>query len=192
MRDEGEGEEKKGMPVELLKNEQELVKELGRRIRDRGDATVTALVLDMGCGTGRLAAYLSEEAGCEVLGIDVMRDKIERARRRWGRGVEFEVQSAESMALKDEAFDFVVSLKVLHEIPRPRIALREAIRVLKNQGRIFIIDWIGGIAATKRHAHASRYFTPQQLETLLSLTGFRDIVIEANKGGELMLAEASK
>ena len=187
-----EEEEKKGMPVELLKNEQELVKELGRRIRDRGDATVTALVLDMGCGTGRLAAYLSEEADCEVLGIDVMRDKIEQARRIRGRGVEFEVQSAEYVALKDETFDFVVSLKVLHEIPRPEIALREAIRVLKNRGRIFIIDWIGGIAATRSHAHASRYFTPQQLEALLSLTGFRDIAIDANKEGELMLAEAIK
>ena len=181
---------KKEMPVELLKNEQELVEKLGRRIRGKGDATVS--VLDMGCGTGRLAAYLREEAGCEVLGIDVMRDKIERARRIRGRGVEFGVQSAEYMGLKDETFDFVVSLKVLHEIPHPEIALREAIRVLKNRGRILIIDWIGGIATTKRHAHASRYFTPQQLKTLFSLTGFKNIVIETNKEGELMLAEAIK
>jgi len=186
---EEEKEEEKEMPVELLKNEQELVKKLGRRIRGRRDATV--LVLDMGCGTGRLAAYLREEAGCEVLGIDVMRDKIERARRIRERGVEFGVQSAEYMGLKDETFDFVVSLKVLHEIPHPD-ALREAIRVLKNRGRILIIDWIGGIAATKRHTHASRYFTPQQLETLLLLTGFKNVVIETNKEGELMLAEAVK
>lgn len=96
------------------------------------------------------------------------------------------------MGLKDETFDFVVSLKVLHEIPHPEIALREAIRVLKNRGRILIIDWIGGIATTKRHAHASRYFTPQQLKTLFSLTGFKNIVIETNKEGELMLAEAIK
>ncbi len=176
--------------LELLKNEQELVKRLGERIGKRSDA----LVLDIGCGTGRLAVYLSEESGCKVLGIDVMREKIEKARGRSEGmgGVEFEVQSAESLGLKDGAVDFVVSLKALHEIPHPEDALKEANRVLKAQGRIFIIDWIGGSARTEGHAHASRYFTPQQLETMLSLTGFKDVTIEENREGELMLVEARR
>ncbi len=173
------------MPVELLDNERELVKKLGMRIvRD-------ARVLDMGCGTGRLGAYLKEERGCAVLGIDVNRAKVEKA-KRGVRGVEFALQSAECMALKDDLFDFVVSLKVLHEVGQPDTALKEAIRVLKPGGRVLIIDWVGGSAGTKGHAHASRYFTPRRLEELLSRTGFEDTVIELKDTGELMLVESSK
>ncbi len=175
----------KRMTVELLDNERELVKKLGIRV-GRG-----ARVLDMGCGTGRLGAYLREERGCDVLGIDTVREKLDKARQR-AAGVEFAAQSAECMSLRSEIFDFVVSLKVLHEIARPAMALKEVFRVLKPWGRVLIIDWVRGSAVTKGHAHASRYFTPQRLEEMLSRTGFEDTVIEMNDAGELMLIESVK
>lgn len=182
--------------MDLLENEVELVKELCERVKigiktEKGKTKIR--VLDIGCGTGKLAIYIREETGCDVTGIDQGRESIEKARMNASSvEVEFEVQSAEGMTFANNSFDFVVSLKALHETANPREALRESRRVLKEGGKIFIIDWIGGVARTRSHAHAKKYFSSERLEEVLSEAGFTGIRIELNKEGELMLVEGEK
>jgi len=182
--------------MRLLENEVELVKELCERIKaekEKIKPKTKIKILDIGCGTGKLAIYLREETGCDVTGIDPGRESIEKARMNTSSvKVEFEVQPAEEMTFANNTFDFVVSLKALHEMAKPVKALGESNRVLKEGGRIFIIDWVGGVARTRSHAHAKKYFTRESLEEVLSETGFTDIRIELNKEGELMLAEGEK
>lgn len=182
--------------MDLLENEVELVKELCERIKTEKEKIkpkTKIRVLDIGCGTGKLAIYLREETGCDVTGIDPGRESIEKARMNASAvEVEFEVQSAEEMTFTNNTFDFVVSLKALHEMANPREALRESRRVLKEGGKIFIIDWVGGVAQTRSHAHAKKYFSSAVLEEVLSETGFTDIRIGLNKEGELMLAEGER
>ena len=182
--------------MDLLENEEELVKELCSRINAK-----KLKVLDVGCGTGKLSRYLSEETGCDVTGIDTAPEKIEKARNNSDKVV-FKVHSAEEMAFANSTFDVVVSLKVLHDIPSPEKALRESNRVLKESGRILIIDWVGvdtqsGVPIKKyftqeSDSHAKKYFTQERLEEMLSEAGFTDIKIELNKEGELMLVDGLK
>ncbi|MHC1600153.1 MAG: class I SAM-dependent methyltransferase, partial [Candidatus Methanospirareceae archaeon] len=80
----------------------------------------------------------------------------------------------------------------LHEIPNPQEALRESKRVLKEGGKLFIIDWIGGVPRTSSHGHAKKYFSPEKLKKALLEAGFVNICIETNKERELMLAEGEK
>jgi ubiquinone/menaquinone biosynthesis C-methylase UbiE len=180
------------LSMELLENEAELVKELCRRISAEKERTRKQLkILDMGCGTGKLALYIREVTGCDVTGIDPDRARIEKAKRSFPSGeVTFVVQSAEEMAFANDTFDFVVSLKALHEIPNPREALRQSKRVLKESGELLIIDWIGGVAQAGSHAHAKKYFKQARLEEALTETGFSNVRVEV--GGELMLAAAEK
>jgi len=179
--------------MELLENEVELVREVCKRIKleEQLKPKTGLKILDMGCGTGKFAIYLREETGCEVIGIDPVREKIEKARRR-SSSVTFEVQSAEELVFPNHTFDIVVSLKVLHEIPDYMKALKESNRVLKGGGKIFIIDWVAGAARTGNHAHALRYFSPERLQEALSEAGFGAIRIVTNKAGELMLGEGMK
>jgi ubiquinone/menaquinone biosynthesis C-methylase UbiE len=180
--------------MELLENEVELVKELCERIKaekEKIKSKTKLKILDIGCGTGKLAIYLREATGCDVTGIDPGRESIEKVRLR-SSSVTFEVQSAEEMGFTSNSFDFVVSLKALHEMANPEEALRESRRVLKEGGKILVIDWVGGVARTRSHAHAKKYFTRERLEEVLSETGFTDIRIEHNKEGELMLVEGEK
>ena len=44
-------------------------------------------VLDVGCGTGRLAAALAERFACKVWGVDVSAEMLAVARERLPRGV---------------------------------------------------------------------------------------------------------
>ena len=184
--------------MDLLENEEELVKELCTRINAK-----KLKVLDVGCGTGKLSIYLNGKTGCDVTGIDKAPEKIEKARKNSDKVV-FKVYSAEEMAFANSTFDVVVSLKVLHDMPNPVKALRESNRVLKESGRILIIDWVGvgiptqvGVPMTKyftqeSNAHAKKYFTQERIEEMLSEAGFTDIKIVLNKEGELMLADGLK
>ncbi len=176
--------------MSLLENEVELVEKLCERIKtEEGKEKV----LDIGCGTGKLSIYLSEKTGCDATGIDMEQEKIEKARKNSPSGkVEFEVQSAEKMAFANDTFDAIVSLKALHEMANPKEVLKESNRVLKSQGRILLIDWVGGAAKTKGHAHAHKYFTRERLEEVLLETGFVNVRVELNKEGELMLVEGRK
>ncbi len=178
--------------MDLLENEVELVEKLCKRIKTKEERGKIR-VLDIGCGTGKLSIYLSEKIECDVRGIDMVEKNIEKARKNAASGkVKFEVQSAEKMTFTNDTFDVVVSLKALHEMTNPEEALRESNRVLREGGKIFIIDWVGGVAQTKSHAHAHKYFTRERLEKVLSEMGFADIGIELNKRGELMLVEGIK
>ncbi|MHC1610647.1 MAG: class I SAM-dependent methyltransferase [Candidatus Methanospirareceae archaeon] len=181
--------------MELLANEVELVTKLCERIKREREKIKpkgrSLKILDIGCGTGRLAVYLSRETGCAVTGIDPVRTKVEKARMK-SPSLRFEVQSAEEMTFPNNTFDFAVSLKALHEIPDPKRALKEARRVLKEAGRIFIIDWIGGVPQTSGHAHAKKYFTPERLKEALLEAGFVNISIETDKERGLMLGDGEK
>ena len=177
--------------MDLLENEIELVNTLCVRLKREVARDRRLKILDIGCGTGKLAIYIKEETNSEVTGVDPMQEQIEKAKQK-ARSAEvaFDVQSAEELNYVDGTFDVVVSLKALHEMDNPDAALRESLRVLREGGRIYIIDWIGGAAGTASHGHASKYFTIEGLEEKLSKTGFVRIEIEAKN--ELMLAEGTK
>lgn len=80
-------------------------------------------VLDVGCGTGRLAFALAGK--CErVLGIDLSQRNIERAKRNLAghphTNISFEHRSvAEIVSDGTMHFDYAVLTYVLHEVPEP-------------------------------------------------------------------------
>lgn len=182
----------------LLENEVELVTELCTRLRalaeqskQRGATPFT--VLELGCGTGKLALHLHELLPEAVMvGIDPDRSKVAKAQQQTSAAISFLVQSAEQLAVRSQAFGAVVSLKALHEFTRPQAALKEAYRVLRIDGRIYLIDWIRGVPATVGHRHAPNYFSPERLTDLLATIGFTGVTITADREAGLMLAEAAK
>ena len=48
------------------------------------DRTAIALVLDLGCGTGRFAELLAAELDARVIGLDPSKTMIDQARRKPG------------------------------------------------------------------------------------------------------------
>ena len=93
-----------------------------------------APVLDFGCGSGDLSAFLSD-AGYEVHGVDQAGGMIKRARTRFaGPLVEFsEVQNAQ-LPFFDGQFAACVSSSVLEYVAPLGAYLRELRRVVKKGG----------------------------------------------------------
>ena len=104
-------------------------------------------VLDVGCGTGtNLDIY--HAAGCRVFGIDVSAAMLAEAGKKLGDRAELRLGSASDMCYADDSFDLVVGMLTLHEM-RPEIrsqAMNEMARVVKNEGRILLVDYHPGPA----------------------------------------------
>jgi SAM-dependent methyltransferase len=110
----------------------------GKRIAERLGLTDGLRVLDVGCGTGRLAHWLAERVGATgvVAGIDPLQERIDIARSRGG-AARFEVGQAEDLgAFEDASFDMVCMSSVLHWVDDKAKALAEARRVLRPGGRL--------------------------------------------------------
>ena len=89
-------------------------------------------VLDVGCGTGEMAAKLMR-LGYEVCGVDLAEPMIRHARDRYGPD-RFRVGDIEHIPFRDNTFDAVVCLGVIEYLATDEQALREIWRVLKPGG----------------------------------------------------------
>jgi phosphatidylethanolamine/phosphatidyl-N-methylethanolamine N-methyltransferase len=116
---------------------------------DRITAVITGLniqpgakVLEVGIGTGlSLAAYPSH---CDVTGIDLALDMLERARQKarengW-RHFQLLKMDALNLEFPDNSFDYVTSFHVVSVVPNPVRMMQEIHRVCRPGGTVVIIN----------------------------------------------------
>jgi len=95
-------------------------------------------VLDVGCGTGRLGAYVAELVAPTgaVTGVDPLPLRVELAGRK-NQLFSTRLGRAEDLSIfEDGVFEVVYLNSVFHWIEDKAVALREARRVLKPLGRL--------------------------------------------------------
>ena len=105
-------------------------------------------VLDIGCGTGADAVALARRVGPRgrVVGIDLSHALVALAQTRAGRlglPISFRQADINELPFADDSFSRTRIDRVLHFLPDPGRALREAIRVTARGGRIVVTepDW---------------------------------------------------
>jgi demethylmenaquinone methyltransferase/2-methoxy-6-polyprenyl-1,4-benzoquinol methylase len=99
-------------------------------------------VLDVGCGTGsHLADY--QDAGCWLFGIDLSSAMLQVARTKLAGQAALQRGDAARMPYADGVFDLAQVVFVFHEMPPPARALLlgEIARVLREDGRLLVIDY---------------------------------------------------
>jgi phosphatidylethanolamine/phosphatidyl-N-methylethanolamine N-methyltransferase len=101
-----------------------------------------ARVLELGVGTGlSLEAYPQH---CQVTGIDLAPEMLERAQDRVNRNgwrhVTLQQGDAQNLAFADDAFDYVMAFHVVSVVPDPQRMMAEAQRVCRPGGLLTIIN----------------------------------------------------
>ena len=113
------------------------------------------VVLDAGCGTGRLAVGIAaRRPDLTVQGVDLEAGMVDAARRRAERGdasdrVEFTVADLAGLPLSGDSVDLIVSTASLHHWTDVDAVIASLCRVLRPGGRMWIYDmrWVkdGGV-----------------------------------------------
>jgi SAM-dependent methyltransferase len=94
-------------------------------------------VLDVGCGNGALTFPIAA-LGCEVVGVDVDRDSIERCSERNRFSNARFVHTDGTLATLDGVFDLIVCSEVLEHLVEPRPLLAAMCGKLAPAGLVFI------------------------------------------------------
>jgi methionine biosynthesis protein MetW len=95
-----------------------------------------ARVLDLGCGSGELLAYLAAQRGCSGYGVEIADDNVLACTRRGVNVIQLNLEEGLAM-FEDQSFDVVLQLDTMQHLRNTEKMLRETARV----GRIGIVSF---------------------------------------------------
>jgi len=120
----------------------ELEQQVVRFVAPAGDERA----LDSGTGAGALAFALAPHVR-EVVAVDLVPELLEQGRKR-GAGfpnVTFVEGDATKLPFELGSFDLAASLRTLHHIARPELAVAQLTRVTRQRGRVLVVDQISPV-----------------------------------------------
>ena len=137
-----------------------------------------SVVLDVGCGTGALLKKLAGK--CEIVGygIDMEENMITEAKKKSPR-LSFQIASCDKIPFGNNAFDVVIACMAYHHFSNKDGFAREAARILKLGGILYIADprfpWLvrkamNGFFRLIRVVGA--FYSPQEIEARFVDSGF--------------------
>ena len=117
-----------------------LCQELRAHFPERDHDTIR--VLDIGCGPGFFSIVLAEQ-GYQVTAVDLTRAMLDEAKRNAGHladHIHFLEMDAQHLIFSDASFDAIVTRNLTWNLPDPKRAYEEWVRVLKPDGILLNFD----------------------------------------------------
>lgn len=96
-------------------------------------------VLDVGCGTGNILAYIGKKNEINGYGLDISENMIKIAKQKNNK-YNFIVGDSSKLPYDDESMDVVIACMAYHHFPNQEKFRQEALRVLKPRGMLYISD----------------------------------------------------
>lgn len=141
-------------------------------------------VLEVGCGTGNYITALERAVGCTCSGIDPSERMLAKAAEK-SQAIRFQIGNAEHLEFAAESFDLIFSVDVIHHVSDRTAFLRDAYRVLRQEGRVCTVTDSEEIIRHRQplaayfpetaEADIARYPSVADLRRMMDGTGFRQV-----------------
>lgn len=137
-------------------------------------------VADLGCGEGYLSLEAAQWAR-RIVAVDRSSEVLSRARalasRRRVKNITWKRGDLERLPIDDETMDVALLSQALHHATEPERAVAEAVRILRDEGRLLVLDlrhhdesWVHGALGDRWLG-----FSDDQLRNLLAGAGLTDV-----------------
>lgn len=147
-------------------------------------------VLEVGCGTGLIMQELQGSVS-NIVGIDL---STEMVRRSLEKGLQVSKADATALPFEDNAFDVVYSLKALPHVRDIAKALREACRVVKEEGWVifevynaYSVKRLTDLLSGRYRGVPTSYYTFSKIKSILP----EDLSVEETRGIRIITPVAS-
>ena len=114
-----------------------------QRLLDYVELRENALILDLGCGTGRLLNRLATNfSTIKGIGLDLSPSMLieARVRNKYHKRLIFISGKAEALSFADEQFDAVFCTVSFLHYPHPQQVFNQVSRVLADGGHFYLVD----------------------------------------------------
>ena len=101
-------------------------------------------VLDLACGIGRIAEYISDTTGASVMGIDVAADALEHARQRTAHKrsrLDFQIGNMDHLELPSASFDTVIAIASIHYADNISATIGQLKEILTADGQMGLFSF---------------------------------------------------
>ena len=136
-------------------------------------------VADLGAGEGTLAQILAKNAR-KVIAIDISERMVEvgskLAKDQGFTNLEYRIGDLEEPPISDTSIDLAIFSQALHHANSPQKAIAAARRILRDGGRLVILDLLAHGFEQARELYADLWlgFSEVELFRLLDQAGFRE------------------
>ena len=151
-----------------------------------------SFVLDIGCATGFMGAYLKEEKGCVVYGVEERKGEYEKARKVLDKVIQGDIEKNETiqkvlLETRNKKFDVILATSLIEHLKAPENFLKNIKGLLGKDGIVIITTpniahWSTRLSLLKGKFEYSEYgildkthlhfFTPATYKKLFKDSGF--------------------
>lgn len=150
---------------------QEQVERLCHRYYWAGEYCRNKDVLEVACGTGQGAGYLSGLSGSYRAG-DFSEEILKIARSHYGERIAFQQFDAQEMPFVDNSLDVIILFEALYYIPSAERFVAECKRVLRPGGKVLIATANKDLFDFNPSPHSFVYYGVKELTQLFAENGF--------------------
>jgi len=131
---------------------------IGRRTVERLALSLSAQVLDVGCGTGASALPAAQAVGPSgrVVGVDLSARLTRQGGRARLTNVEFRIGDMTSSGYPDQSFDAVISVFSVFFVPDVEGLVRELWRIVRRGGKLVVTTGVRAFSSPPIHVGRRR------------------------------------